>query len=78
METVPVSAASATAHSRPTRKARNGVLRLVLLSVPLLLELDLLLDLRLHVALLDLLDLRLALLLDPLLEGCPRRPLSGK
>ena len=49
-------------------------------SVPLLLELDLLLDLRL--ALLDLrlalLDLRLALLLDPLLEGCPRRPLPGK
>lgn len=79
MEAVHVSAVTASEHSRHTRE-NDGVLRMVLPSVLLLLELDLLLDLRL--ALLDLrlalLDLRLALLLDPLLEGCPRRPLPGK
>ena len=77
MEAVHVSAVTASEHSRHTRE-NDGVLRLVLLSVPLLLELDLLLDLRLHVRLHVRLHLRLALLLDPLLEGCPRRPLSGK
>jgi hypothetical protein len=80
MEAVHVSAVTALEHSRHTREANDGVLRLVPLSVLLLLELDLLLELRL--ALLDLrlalLDLRLALLLDPLPESCTRRPLPGK
>ena len=80
MEAVHVSAATALASSKHTREANDGVLRMVLPSVLLLLELDLLLDLLRLALLLDLLLdlLRLALLLDPLLEGCPRRPLPGK
>ena len=80
MEAVRASAVTASQHSRQTREANDGVLRLVPWSVPLLL--DLLLDLRL--ALLDLrlalLHVRLALrvLLDPLLESCTRRPLPRK
>ena len=80
METVHVSAAFATAHSRQTRKANDGVLRLVPRSVPLLLDLrlDLLLDLlNLHLALLHV-RLALRVLLDPLLESCTRRPLPRK
>lgn len=80
METVHVSAAFATAHSRQTRKANDGVLRLVPWSVPLLLDLrlDLLLDLlNLHLALLHV-RLALRVLLDPLLESCTRRPLPRK